>query len=503
MKYLSKNKKKIITLIPLSLIIIIIILIFITSCQKTENINDNNDGRIRIDENANIDANGPDVPEYAVDYVSGERSMIPDGIEDEDMDGMDVRICVRSNWYKEELFIEEETGDPVEDAIYLRNKKIEERFNVNLNMVLADTPAQTGLKNAQAGLSDYELIADHMLAMGSASLQKPFFNWLEIPTIDLSKPWFPSDILREMTVNNLLYVLAGDYCHTHVYLTICMFFNKKLVQDYAIEDPYKMTLDGKWTLDKLSEITKDLYNDLNGSGTADMDDFYGFTSNYHGSVIAYEYSSGMRIMNKTANSIEYALPNEKTYANFQKIYDLFNQRGTYAGTWELSEDLFQRNQAVFMNLYLSFAKTLRDSENDFGIIPYPKFDEAQEKYHTVVNAAATLLAIPITAREPDKIGKIVNALNAESWKTVVPQYYDIGMKVKFARDDESVKTMDMLLDGRVYDLARVYDDNDNGYVYYLQALMSKNNSDIASWFDKQQGKAEKHIATINKVFFEP
>ena len=60
-----------------------------------------------------------------------DRQKVPDNIEDEDMGGMPFRVVYRNNHYIKELFIEEETGENVEDAIYLRNKKVEERFNIN------------------------------------------------------------------------------------------------------------------------------------------------------------------------------------------------------------------------------------------------------------------------------------------------------------------------------------------------------------------------------------
>jgi len=490
-----KSKKAFCAVIALA----IIISAFLASCSAGD---DNRPSDKTPAENAGgTDAEKADEPEDAVDSAIGERSKIPDGVEDEDMNGMEVRICVRSNWYQAELFIEEETGEPVNDAIYSRNIKVEDRFNIKLEKRLADAPSQVGLKIVQAGLDDYDLVADHMVNMGTASLKKPFLNWLDIPTIDLSKQWFPADMLKEMTVNDVLYVLAGDYCHTLVYLTNCMFFNKKLVRDYGLEDPYKIVLDGEWTIDRLNAITKDLYKDLDGDGRATKEDFYGFASDYNTGAVNYTYSSGMRIMRKAEGKVEYDLPNEKTYANFQKIYELFNNQGTHAGNWGEETELFKKKQAIFINYFFDFAKALRDFEEDFGIIPYPKFDGAQQGYLTTFNGAVTLLGVPITAKEPDRIGKIVNVLNAESWKTVVPQYYDIGMKVKFTRDDESVRIMDMILEGRVFDLGGVYDDFGNGYIYYLQTLMSKNNDGIAAYFEKQQGRAEKHIATINEAFF--
>ena len=40
-----------------------------------------------------------------------------------------------------------------------------------------------------------------------------------------------------------------------------------------MENPYPLVFDGKWTFDKMSEMTRDIYEDLNGSATADNEEW--------------------------------------------------------------------------------------------------------------------------------------------------------------------------------------------------------------------------------------
>jgi len=211
----------------------------------------------------------------------------------------------------------------------------------------------------------------------------------------------------------------------------------------------------------------------------------------------------MRITQNNADGIpEHIVPNEKLYENFDKVYDLLiNNPGAFAGNWGESTDIYFDNRAVFLNDKFDEVITFRTMEEDFGIVPYPKFNEAQKNYYTMSDGGASMMAIPTTVEEPDKIGKIISALNAESWKTVVPQYYNIAIKTKFTRDEESVQILDMLLDGRTFDFGFIY-TGWNGYAFYLNDLISQKNNSIASWFEKRKNVAEKYLEKVLLSFEE-
>lgn len=468
---------------------------FLGSCSKETGANNNvNTGETQ----AKGDDAEPDGGQYS---MVEDRQKVEDNIEDEDMGGMRFRVTYRDNHYINELFVEDETGENVEDAIYLRNKKIEERFNINFVTVLAVSPEKEALKAVRAGDDALDLVVTHMIELAGSSLSNPYLDWNSIPGADLSQRWFLQDAVREMSVNNKLFVVPGEYCLSILYNSYCMYFNKTLVQNHGLENPYRLVLDGLWTLEKLNEITRGLYQDLDGDGKKSTEDFYGLASNYYSAVVTYTYSSGMRIMqNNASGTPENIVPSEKIYANFNKVYDLLiNNPGAFTGDWGQDSAIYRENRAVFLNELFSAAKSFRTLEDDFGIIPYPKFDEAQERYYTMSDGGSSMMAIPNTVKDPGRIGKVVSALNAESWKTVVPQYYDVALKIKFARDDESVQALDMLLDGRTFDFGYIY-DNWQGYAFYMQDLISNKNDGITSWFEKRAGSAEKNLEKVLQSF---
>lgn len=485
-------------LLSFFIIVTLIISVFLISCSENDGANDavNN-----IEISSNLEDGGLEETTDGEYSMVEDRLQVSDNIEDEDMGGMQFRVAYRNNHYINELFVEEETGENVEDAIYLRNKKVEERFNINFELMPVISPEKDALEAVRSGDDAYDLIVTHMIELAGSSLSNPYLDWNSIPTVDLSRQWFLQDAVKEMSVNNKLYVVPGEYCLSILYNSYCMYFNKTLIQNHGIENPYRLVLDGKWTLGKLNEITKDLYQDIDGDGKKSTGDFYGLATNYYSAVVTYTYSSGMRIMQNNADGIpENIVPNEKIYDNFTKIYDLLvNNSGAFAGNWGEDSAIYRDNRAVFWNDLFSAAKGLRTMEEDFGIVPYPKFDEAQDKYYTMSDGGSSMMAIPSTVKDQNKVGKIVSALNAESWKTVVPQYYDVALKIKFTRDDESVRVLDMLLDGRTFDFGYIY-DNWQGYAFYMQDLISQKNDGISSWFEKRKGSADKNLEKVLQSF---
>ncbi|MCL2813193.1 MAG: hypothetical protein FWD23_01190 [Oscillospiraceae bacterium] len=460
---------------------------FLGSCSKEEGTN-------------NTNAAPTDAAAEAADEeysMVEDRQKVADNIEDEDMGGIGFRVAYRDNHYINELFVEDESGENVEDAIYLRNKKIEERFNINFVTVPVVSPEKEALKAVRAGDDALDLVVTHMIELAGSSLSNPYLDWNSLPGDILSRIWFLQDAVKEMSVNNKLFVVPGEYCLSILYNSYCMYFNKTLVQNHGLENPYRLVLEGLWTLEKLNEITRGLYQDLDGDGKKSTGDFYGLATNYYSAAVTYTYSSGMRIMQNNSSGIpENIVPSEKIYANFNKVYDLLiNNPGAFAGDWGQDSTIYRENRAVFLNDLFSAAKSFRTLEDDFGMIPYPKFDEAQQGYYTMSDGGSSMMAIPNTVKDPGRIGKVVGALNAESWKTVVPQYYDVALKIKFARDDESVQVLDMLLDGRTFDFGYIY-DNWQGYAFYIQDLISKKSDGISSWFEKRAGSAEKNLDKV-------
>ncbi|MHB1154383.1 MAG: hypothetical protein ACYCWE_15010 [Eubacteriales bacterium] len=209
----------------------------------------------------------------------GARREVEDGLPAYDFQGASLRAIVQDSCAYD-FWSETETGDALDDSIYYRNRAVEERFNVDI----ADPKVEpygdisTVVRGSvNAGDDEFDLVLGQMEMTGADALNGIFLNWYEIPHLDFSQPWYPKSIIdNAATVNNRMFSLMSDMLLSYAQQTWCIVFDKADADAYNLPDIYGLVRSGAWTLDKLTEITKDIYADLDGDNTAGEDDYYGF-----------------------------------------------------------------------------------------------------------------------------------------------------------------------------------------------------------------------------------
>ena len=143
---------------------------------------------------------------------------------------------------------------------------------------------------------------------------------------------------------------------------------------------------------------------------------------------------------------------------------------------------------------------LADFGHDYGIIPYPKYDEAQAAYKSMVDGSHSAMAVGKDAQDLDFIGILTEAYCAESYKKVLPAYYDVCLKQRYASSPKDAEMMDLCVNARVFDPGYVY-DNWNGVAFYFQELLrAAQFQDITSYYKSREKAATKYYEKVLKLF---
>jgi len=179
-----------------------------------------------------------------------------------------------------------------------------------------------------------------------------------------------------------------------------------------------------------------------------------------------------------------------------------NYTSKYSNVWyELINPIFATDRILFFFTSLSRVTWHRSSETEFGILPTPKYDETQEQYVNTVSVwMASGIGIPATfgGAELDRTAIITEALSAESMYTLTPAYYDIQLKTKLTRDNESAEMLDMIFANRVYSLPQLYDWG--GMISTITGMLSSNNRNFVSSMDKIESRIAKDIEKTIAAF---
>ena len=442
------------------------------------------------------------------DSVSEEVSDtgISDGLPEKNYGGRTFTVAT-DDYMLDDYMSDGETGDIINDAVYRRNTAIEDRFGIKLEVI---SDSYTGMSTKinqmiQSGDDSFDLIAQHACTAGTIAINGGFMNWYDIPYVDLEKPWWSKNANKELSYKNkAIYLAGGDYALSLTSYMYAFFFDKVAVEDYGMtpEYLYGLVRDGKWTLDTVADVTKDIYKDLNGNDERDIEDFYGIVSSTRSPLNTFMWSCDNPIMKADSDGIpQLVYYQDKTSAIVEKVMGLFfDNTGGYTdkNKYTLGDDLFSVGRAMMVPSTFSGAmKNFRENKNPFGVLPYPKYDEAQTNYYTMSDGSHALLSVPVTVKDTEFTGIITEALCAESWKNVVPKYYETVLKVKLADDADTSEMIDIIGGGLVFDYGYIY-DNGIGFGFTLQNLAdTRNRTDIASFYAKR----EKKVLAANEEMF--
>lgn len=435
---------------------------------------------------------------------------LSDNLPESDFYGYEFRMLIRDNdIYVNDMYSEIETGDLMEDAIFNRNFKVGERFNISYKVIRSSNNnyETDGMTSIYAGSDDYDIILPHARAAFAYSQEKLLLEWTtELEYVDLEQSWWAQDAKQSFTINNKLYCMVGDISYQNLGATTCMLFNKQLFNNYVFEYPYDSVLAGTWTYDNFIGIVKSGYKDLDGNGNPSIEaDQFGYLTSWWGGPMQVLYCANERIANKDADDIPYiSLYNDRTAEIYQRFFDLFKTGTCFLEKTDggpLVQKAFKEGRALFIEAGFGNIITFRDMDIDFGVIPWPKYEESMDKYYGKVDASCSLLIVPIVATDPTRTSIILEALAFEGYVSVIPTYYNVALTAKYTRDNESADMLDIIKQGKIYDLG--YYCNAVGELSSTGYNLSKMATpDFASFYAKNERPAKKALEKMVKAYLD-
>jgi hypothetical protein len=303
-----------------------------------------------------------------------------------------------------------------------------------------------------------------------------------------------------MSVDGILLPAVSDFI---IFDPNVMYFNKGMAQDLDLGDIYQVVKEGRWTWNKLTEFAKLASKDLNGDGLFDKSDQYGLVTHIGWMMDSAIHSSGMYISKMGDDGYPVNNLNSERFGGLiHMLYELMLEGNqTFLGSWDAnnlasvyeSEIPMSSGRTLFHVDPLSAGGRYRTYEVEFGILPFPKYDEAQEEYLSL--SWNGFMMIPKTA-DPDLAGAVSEALAAESHRLTVPAYYDVLLTSKVARDVESTEMIDIIYKGAAYDFALNFGDWAAITFAVDNILGTKKTPDYVSFMEKNEPAFNKQMQKV-------
>ncbi|MDD4772613.1 MAG: hypothetical protein PHZ09_03310 [Eubacteriales bacterium] len=434
-------------------------------------------------------------------------------------DGDVVNIC---GWgYAEataELYSEELTGEIVNDAVFNRNLALEQRLNIKMNVILkADGGNQYHVPNivrsaVLAGDGAYDIMAGPTYASAYYATENIFLDLRGFDYLDLDKSYWAQGYNEVMSVGGAQYICTGTPAislYRFMYVTV---YNNALFDSYNLDNLNDAVNSDVWTIEYQYKLAEDIYDDLNGNGAYDKEDLFGFTGGARTSSDTYWVNLDVKMLDKDENDYYIYEPDiSRLSGAVDKVLRLYYDcAGSYIvphgddGVRDTDiVTIFSDSRTAMATMHLSAIETnLRDFEDEYSIVPMPKYNDEQGTYKTYVQVELTAFAVTktVSTDRSDMMGAFLECLASESYKYVYPAYYETALSYKYLQNEASVEMLKLIYESLYNDGSIIYTNELGGALIDLRNMMKTRTNTVASVIAALEPKITASVDIMNGLY---
>ncbi len=374
-----------------------------------------------------------------------------------------------TNWWVNYDIAGPSDGEVLSEALYRRNTEIEDTFDCTIvhdqkTHNEAGSAIRRDVNSGDHNYDSYFCNGTQMTTLLSGALAA---NLNEISAFDFTDPWW------NKTVNDTLnwggkyrYFAMGDMNIMSWKSTACIMYNYTLAKTLGLEDAFGLVKEGKWTVDVWNEMIAAAVSDLNANDRMDYDqDRYGLVCGNQ----TFEYTlNGVGESCAAADADNWPVLFELTdrkVAALEQLTKVFSHDTTlnvhdasYSGGTSLagqSAKFFSTGRFLFFAETICGSFQLWDMEDDYGFLPFPKFDESQEKYNSLIQSPQmSIVTIPYGAEARlEETTAVINAMGYLNGRDIKTVFFDHVFGTRSVRDhDLNVDMLSLILQDRTFDL---------------------------------------------------
>ncbi|MBR5454065.1 MAG: hypothetical protein IKV54_08295 [Clostridia bacterium] len=388
-----------------------------------------------------------------------------------------------------DITADESAAGTVNQELFNRKKYVEERLGVKIvNKVSLKIDEE---KNSLlfSGTGKHQILASPLNIISKNAIGNALLDLKTVENLDLDKPWWSRDFNEKAEMKDKLYFTTGDAALSLMRNMSIVFYNEDLAASYAessgndsVTRVYDLVKTGKWTIDELHTIVADVYDDLYNNNSRDKLDVngLGITNN---SVNSIWTSLDLSILKSDGNGwYDLGIEEEKLFDALSKATDLFNTQSAIRESDPANTAIhFAADHLMFTVSDLSSAENVlvQNMSSEYGIIPFPKYDESQADYYTFANDELITFAIPAYTEDLDMVGAVLEALASYGYRNNRPEYLSYVTRGKYDTDPDTRAIMDGIVNNYRTDSGLIYNRTlACDYAYTLSDMVRRYNRSI-------------------------
>lgn len=311
----------------------------------------------------------------------------------------------------------ENSGTPYYDAWQQAMDEVEGLYNCTINVsYVGPSDLFNAVQPAVASGDKYaDMVITTQWAYGYLMGADLMLDLNELTDVDWDARYWNQNIRKISTIQDKTYAGNGSFIFD-TSSTYMLYYNETIWNELNLPDPYEMVRNGTWTQDKFAEFALKAKADQDGSGVVDsVDDRWGVATPDGDFARAMFMGMGGHyfVTNPETGRVEFACDNDRTYQIVEKMRNMVRQDKsicTLTGSdWPKVVSQFTSGNALFLGNSPG-VNELKDMEDDWGVMPMPKFNAEQEGYYGCVDHNSSVFGVPSTNTQLHETGTVLNAL---------------------------------------------------------------------------------------------
>ena len=192
-------------------VLAMLMLLSSVSCAESENTDDTDANTPNAAETAGTSAGDGEETAAETESEEGTLQSVIDLYADRNYDGYSFRVLDRSpgHWGTEDVYVEEMTGESINDAVFERNNLLETHLNVKVVETQASSPVGTLKTSVAAQTDDYDVVTDGLSVLAGVVVSNYLCDYNTIPEVISGNTWWDHELIEGMSVAGKTFMMTG------------------------------------------------------------------------------------------------------------------------------------------------------------------------------------------------------------------------------------------------------------------------------------------------------
>ena len=329
-------------------------------------------------------------------------------------------------------WVEKGGNNTLSDAIYNRQEEVRKYLGVEVfgkgteNTDKYVAPFKTAVKNKDDSV--HMLVSHVFFGIDGFITENYLTDFNDMDMLDLEADYWNQQFMEDLSVKDHIYLGFSDF---NILYTNVVVFNKEILaryEDSIDESVYDMVKNYHWTLDKMIALSNLVASDATADGKT-ADDTFGITGYLNVPFAPFIQASNMSVveMDEKGN-YTVAVYNDKNKQKMSdlvdKLYDLVRSDSAWLKVDAVNPGAIFSAGRALLHLSTTFGlPNLLNYELDFGVLPYPMFDELQADVGYRSLQWGGYICLPSYLADENMVGETVEMLSFFS-KPVNVAFYE-------------------------------------------------------------------------------